>query len=45
MALLWGAMIGGTATLLGGARAPLALGICLIIFLFFSESKKITSHL
>ncbi|WP_440994202.1 SLC13 family permease [Cysteiniphilum litorale] len=27
MAMAWGAMIGGTATLLGGARAPLALGI------------------
>lgn len=27
LALAWGAVIGGTATLLGGARAPLALGI------------------
>ncbi|MFZ9034503.1 MAG: SLC13 family permease [Francisellaceae bacterium] len=27
MAMAWGAMIGGTATLLGGARAPLTLGI------------------
>ncbi|WP_119344209.1 SLC13 family permease [Facilibium subflavum] len=27
MAMAWGAMIGGCATLLGGARAPLALGI------------------
>ena len=26
-AMAWGAIIGGTATLLGGARAPLALGI------------------
>lgn len=27
MAMAWGAVIGGTATLLGGARAPLALGL------------------
>jgi len=27
LALAWGAIIGGTATLLGGARAPLALGM------------------
>lgn len=27
LALAWGAVIGGTATLLGGARAPLAMGI------------------
>jgi sodium-dependent dicarboxylate transporter 2/3/5 len=27
LAMAWGAIIGGTATLLGGARAPLALGI------------------
>ncbi len=27
LALAWGAIIGGTATLLGGARAPLALGV------------------
>ena len=27
LALAWGASIGGTATLLGGARAPLAIGI------------------
>jgi len=27
LALAWGAIIGGTATLLGGARAPLAMGI------------------
>lgn len=27
LAMGWGAVIGGTATLLGGARAPLALGI------------------
>ncbi|MBD3335505.1 MAG: DASS family sodium-coupled anion symporter [Candidatus Eisenbacteria bacterium] len=27
LALAWGAIIGGTGTLLGGARAPLALGI------------------
>ncbi|AEB12566.1 SLC13 family permease [Marinithermus hydrothermalis] len=27
LALAWGAVIGGTATLLGGARAPLALGV------------------
>lgn len=27
LALAWGGIIGGTATLLGGARAPLALGV------------------
>ncbi len=27
MAMAWGAMVGGTATLLGGARAPLAIGM------------------
>lgn len=27
MSMAWGAVIGGTATLLGGARAPLALGL------------------
>ncbi len=27
LALAWGAVIGGTATILGGARAPLAMGI------------------
>ena len=27
LALAWGSIIGGTATLLGGARAPLALGV------------------
>lgn len=27
MAMAWGSMVGGTATLLGGARAPLAIGI------------------
>ncbi|PCI39653.1 MAG: anion transporter [Thiotrichales bacterium] len=27
VAMAWGAIIGGTATLLGGARAPLAIGI------------------